>query len=379
MLSLRRIAVSLLTGGLLLLLLTGLSLRAAAEESGEESFWYIPQVTKQVDSLQEPYFYAPLLSMTHTVIREDGTVSYSGTCCPRVFRMILPLQQPGSGEKPWVSVPAYCTDAATDIRENARYRLENLEEGGSLDEETAGKLRAVLSQSFPRKSVRAIQARANAWLRRQGLPLLRDLQSAEAILAAQAAVWKLTGNGNDTIRSLYSGTMELTEEDFQLLLSRTTVDEPSTQVETDSTASNVESLFSYLCNLPPEEPGNALVSVRTFREAVYSARRETEGTFTVSVRVSLDMESDFRDCLTIRASCEDQCLSRRITGGGEYDFTFQGLSRETAVTVEILGKQYANDVYLFAAEQGDSQPLAGFYTGMVPVQTGVVLTGGEAG
>ena len=75
MLSLRRIAFSLLTGILLLLLLTGLSLRAAAEEGLEGFFWIIPQGLEAPDLPREPYFYAPLLSMTHTSVREDGTVS----------------------------------------------------------------------------------------------------------------------------------------------------------------------------------------------------------------------------------------------------------------------------------------------------------------
>lgn len=373
MLSLRRIAFSLLTGILLLLLLTGLSLRAAAEEGVEGFFWIIPQGLEAPDLPREPYFYAPLLSMTHTSVREDGTVSYSGTCCPRVFQLILPGKS-GIGEKPYGSAAAYCIDAAMDIRDNARYRLGNLEDSGCFDEETAGKIRAVLVQSFPQKNVRAIQARANVWLRRHGLPQIQDLQSAEAILAAQAAIWKLTGKDQYLIQALYSGTMEPTAADLWAMLDKTAVDEPSLCAETAFTASNVESLFSYLCNLPPEGGRNALVSVGTFRETVFTSQREENGTLTVTARVMVEWEPDFRDRLTIVASCGDQFRQQELTQTGEYIFTFSGLPDGASVTAEISGEQYANDVYLFAPEYADSQPMAGFYSGMVPVQCRMVIT-----
>ena len=383
MLSLRRIAISLLAGVLLFFLLMELSLTAAAEweESRTGGFPFVSRRSEWECQASEPYYYAPLLSLSHSIARHDGTAYNSGTCCPKVFRLLTTTESSPAGEKPTISIAVYCIDAGMDIQENVSYRAVNLEDGTGLDEDTAGKIRAILTQSFPRKNVRAIQARANAWLRCQGLPQIRNLQSAEAILATQAAIWTLTGGEGDTIHSLYSGQMPMEQRDLQILLGKTAEDDTSMQRETAYTAANVESLFRYFCSLAPEEPRCELLPGKVFQRPVCTIQEQRKETSTVTVHFFLDLKTNFRSRLVLSASCDGEIQSRTVSEAGEYEFVFQSRSENPEIILELTGEQYTNDVYLFLSEQIESQAFAGFSSGMVPVhsQTVLQIAGAEQG
>lgn len=235
----------------------------------------------------------------------------------------------------------YSPDISADTQENTSFRRIDLEEAPGLDRAAAGKIRAIVLHSYPQKNVVAIQARANSWLRGQGLPEIVDLRSGEAIRAAQLAVWELTG------ADPYLGGGEDLEE-------------------TENTTQNMESLRAYLSSLDGVEPKYDTVSDASLENATYSAAGEEDGTYTVTVTVTVNTTVGPKDALTIRAVCADQEQSEQIANAGKFSFSFNGLSALEEVQLEISGDQCGGDVYLFDRE-GEQEALVGYDDRMLPV------------
>lgn len=289
---------------------------------------------------ETPCYCISPFSMDHTVTGEGGAAVYSGVCYPRVFRLT-------SGE---TSLPVYSLDPAVGVRQEATYVRKNLED--AWDQETAGRLRAVVLHTFPWVSLPDLQTQANAWLRKQGLPELRELQSGEAVLATQAALWNIVGGEGETIHSLYAGVVENPD-----VLGDAVVESMAYQQPTSHTAENVESLYTYLCTLPGEAVRGDVACASSLEAPTYSWVHTQEG-YTLTVLVTVNTAVGPQDNLCLTAICGDQVQSQMVTQPGGEQFVFQGMERVQPVTLRLTGEQWGGDVYLFTGE--DAQPFIGY-------------------
>ncbi len=318
----------------------------------------------------KPYCFVTPFAVNHTILRENGTQYYSGISAPQIFRLVNTQEDGGS------PVAAYCADASARIRSGESYRRINLEDSSYFSDTVAGKLRAIVRQAYPQREIEDIQTAANLWLHARELPEIQELQSGEAILAAQIAIWKLTASSGYTVHALYGGVMDLTGYSGSV----TSLQELN-QHPTGYTAGNIESLYTYFCNLEPAAPAAVLVSDASITRTVYTCGMSPEGSYTASVTVDVSVSLGEEDALTLTAACGDQRQEQPLTGSGMYTFTFTELPERSAVNLEIKGMQYGEDVFLFdgEGERESTQTLLGWHSGKLPVSCQRTLTPIPAG
>ena len=363
---------------LTLVSLSGLTTAASAEET--ETVPYTDSyVLNYSDSdlagayaYTQPFMYVSPFMVGQTATKDDGSTASSGNGVAVIFNLINTTKLADGGDGLYASIPAYCTDVITGIRTDTTYRRINLEDSTYYVGWAAGKVRAVVLNSFPYKDLEAVQTRANSWLRGQGLPEITQLQTGEAILATQIAIWKLANADHYTINQHFSEMMSMSDS----MLARTIYTDVSAETESEYTSQNVESLFEYLCNLDAESPRYDAVSEASLEKPVYTAVKESDGTYTVTVKVSVNTTVGESDTLTLSATCGDLIENQSVNAAGEYMFTFQGLADREEVKVEINGYQCGGDVYLFdtLGERDASQTLVGYDDSILPVHGEITVT-----
>lgn len=359
MLVYKRVAVQILA---LMVILGLLPLTVTAEERTPYVFTYAS------DTCDQPYLYTTPFLVDHTIMNGDGSLYYSGENFPEIFNLVY--------EEAEASVAAYSADAAAGIRGNAGYRRINLEDSTYFDCETAGRIRAVVLNGFPMQTVETIQANANIWLRKKGLGEIENLQSGEAILATQIAIWKLANAEEYTVNAYCSGRTEMTTNGWRSYLANVVNGETARQPMTEHSAQNVECLSRYLYELDAAQPAYDAVSESTFENPTYTQTKEKDGTYSVTVTVQVNTTVAENDCLVLRAVCGEQVQSRSVMSAGEYSFTFTGLADRMAVNLQISGWQGGGDVYLFDAEgeRSSAQTLVGYDNSRLPVCAESVVT-----
>lgn len=359
--------------------LSGIALTANAETVTETDSYVLNFSPEELTdyAYNRPYWYTTPFTVNHHVTEDDGTLYYDGGNFPEVFNLINTTKLEETGEAAYASILAYCTDASTGTVKNTSYRRINLEDSTYYENGVAGKIRAVYLKGFPNLEVAAIQESANAWLKGQGLPEIQGLQSGEAILATQIAIWKLANGDHYTINKFFDGMQDLEEDWLGDYLSAQVVDtSTASQQETEHTAQNIESLFNYLYNLDAMAPQYDAVSEYSFERPVYNATRQDDGTYTVTVDFAVNTQIGAGDTLTLSAACGDQVKSQPLTQSGDYSVTFEGLADRLAVTLEINGYQQGGDVYLFDPEGGRhaSQSMVGYDNSLLPVHGEIEVT-----
>lgn len=367
-----KIASLLLALVLLVSPLGNLGVTVSAEETTATNAYVLqfkPDGLAADYAYNKPYLYTTPFTVDHTITKPNGEEYYSGGNFPEVFNLINTTKLGQSGDYPYASIAAYCTDASTGTRENSNYRRINLEDstyaGGA-----AGKIRAVVLKSYPRVDVSSIEAAANQYLRAWGLPEITGLQSGEAILATQIAIWKLANGKHYTINTFFAGMQDLNADWLGDYLSSDVVyTDNTTQTETENTAQNIESLYTYLYNLDPVGPMYDAVSESSFEKPVYSAVKAEDGTYTIKVSVNINTRIGEGDSLTLTAACGEDVISQAVTEAGTHTVTFTGLSDRLAVKLELNGYQNGGDVYLFDAEgeRSASQSMVGYDNSLLPV------------
>lgn len=316
-----------------------------------------------------PYMYVTPFTVNHHITETDGSLFYSGSNFPEVFNLINTTLLAAGGTGPYASIAAYCTDASTGIRENSSYRRINLEDSTYYPSGAAGQIRAVVMNSFPMLDIVAIERNANTWFAAKGEEGLNQLQSGEAIVATQTAIWKLANGEHYTVNKHFDGMQDLREpwlgDYLNHVVDTSTVD----QQETEYTADNIERLYQYLYSLEPMDAQYDAVSDATLENGVYSAQREEDGCFSITVTVDVHTTVGDNDQLTLSATCGNQVQNQAITVSGNYSFTFEELAEKEEVLLEINGYQCGGDVYLFDAygERGASQSVVGYDGSILPV------------
>lgn len=310
----------------------------------------------------------PLLAQTAQAYQENPyTFACTGPACVSPFTTDH-TAPPNSGRtaptlyqltgKDDHSLLCYSVDAAGKLPKDTEFRRMNLEDSPWFSDATAEKLRAIVKKGYPMVSVEKLQEEASLWLRERGLPEIVNLQTGEAISAAQIAIWKLSGGSGYRVDALYSGVADPEESSLP-------------QQETEYTAGNIEGLYTYFCNLQPMSPETVLLSDASITRTVYSAARDSAYAATVSVTVNVTVGEG--DDLTLSAACEDQRQEQGLTESGEYTFTFSGLSGHSPVTITLSGTQHGADVYLFDV-RGEGQTLLGYDDSVQPIYSERILT-----
>ena len=349
--SFKRAAAGLMT---LTAVASGALLSARAAEDG-----YVLHIAK------DAYVCASPFVADYTLTGEDGQTIFTGEDFVEVYH----LTADGAGEQD-VSIAAYSVNPDAEMPEKSGYRRVGLEDSGCFSAETAGKLRAVVQWSYPHKDVNAIQAAANPWLQSHGLPEIRQLQSGEAVLAVQLAIWELTNQGKFSVNDYLSRWEDMTTPGWRNYLKKVTDTDVSRELMTEDSAANVAGVYRYLCSLKPAVPGCETVSDATLQNPVYTAVKEPDGTYTVTVSVDIQTTVGPLDALTLSAGCGGQVKEQTVTEAGSCTVSFSGLMDRPEVTLEITGTQHGGDVYLF---EGENHKLLGFDDSILPVHGSLLV------
>ena len=304
--------------------------------------------------LADTAFASPFLA-DFSVTDGNGSPVFSGSDFAEVCRLTADGQ----------SIAAYCADAAGQLLAGDTYRRVNLEDAGRFDALTAGRIRAVVLGGYPCREVSSLQASANAWLRGRGLAEIRELQSGEAVLATQLALWQLTDPGQFTVRQYVSGWEDMTTAAWREYRNRVADTDMLSQKPTEYTAWNVQALCRYFAGLSPAEPGQDTVSEAALANPEYAALQQPDGTYTVTVSVDIQTDVGDRDELILSGFCGNLTASQPVAKAGTYSIRFEGLTDRTEVRLVLAGTQHGGDVYLF---EGKERRLVGFDDSLLPVR-----------
>lgn len=337
---------------------------------------YSPNALTENYPYQVPYMYVTPFTVNHTITREDGSLYYSGSNFPEVFHLINTAVLAEGGSGTYASIAAYCTDASTGIQENTNYRRINLEDSTYYPSGAAGRIRAVMMNSFPMLDVAQIEKNANAWFAARGEEGITQLQSGEAITATQTVIWELANGEHYTVNSHFDGMQDLRAGWLGDYLQNAVDTGAADQQETEYTARNMERLYTYLYHLEPMQAQYDAVSDAALVNGVYSAAQAEDGKYTVTVSVTVETDIRAGDELTLSAVCGDQLQQQAAAEPGNYTFSFAELPECLEVQLQINGYQNGGDVYLFDAdgERGASQSLVGYDGSRLPVHGELVLT-----
>lgn len=320
-----------------------------------------------------PVLVACLLLLCYLPIRGWG-VTLTEPACREAAPFLVSYRREGQLEQDLACLYTLDWESATILayRESpgnepasGDYTLENLED----TTEAAGKLRAILLGGYPAKTLAELTRKANPWLLGRGREPICNLQSGEALLATQAALWKYTGKCQ--IQNCYSGWKDLQSSSWTHFRKQVKNQESLFQQETVYTQTNVAGLVNYLENLTPVDSQHNLISSLTLADGEYRAMQESDGGWTVKVRISLEDSVRKGDNVTIRAVCAEAIQEQEVWEEGDYTFSFPDLEEPTAVTVTLQGTQQGDGVYLF---RNGTATLLGYAAGPVPVWGQAVLT-----
>lgn len=307
----------------------------------------------------KPYLYGSRYEFKHSYNDPAAgeTSVWTFWNCPEIFNLVN--TENGS------SIAAYCTDADSNTRGNTGYRRINLEDSTYHVSGAAQKLRTILLNTFPRKTVAEVQAAAVA----AGYDV-QELAQGELISATQQAIWETTHGDKYTVDEHSTGLrgMGSYEEDEFIY-------PESLEAElTDYTASNMENLYQYFLSLPGTPAMNDAVSEYTFEDVSYAAEKQN-GSYTITVTFTVNTTVDAGDSLTLRATCGSQAKTEALQTGAN-TVTFTGMAAQDPVKLEITGYEQGGDVYLFDAvgDRAFSQSMIGYDDSKLPVY-GTVTAG----
>lgn len=230
-------------------------------------------------------------------------------------------------------------DAAADS-----YRRINLEDG--TDE--ADQLRAVILGGYPQLGAESLAVRANVWLRGKGLPEITHLQTGEALLATQIAVWEIAqpdfsvedygSRWKDLDSTSWAGYREQGTDSVLLL-----------QEPTEYTSWNVEGLCRYLCSLPPVQAKKVTASDGVLTDLYYRGTKQAD-TYTISAKATVSVDISPGDSLTLTAACGECIQEQKVEKGGTYEFVFEGQPDKYPVELTLAGTQRGGDVYFYQSQ-----------------------------
>ena len=350
---------------------------ASAEETYQATDAYVLNFSNQSIAGYEDYDNKRLYGSpyrTDIFVTEGDTLSHWGWCTGCVLNMINTTKLAQGGEGAYASIGVYCVDAVTDGVTGYDYRRVNLEDATYFSDEVAGRIRAIITASFPHQNdMEALANEVNAWIEAEnnGLTPVANLNYAEAISATQSVIWTLTNNGR-LDETVYAGIDPNTYPDNQIVFT-----ESMDFTKSDNTASNIQALALYLNDLAPMAPKTTVMSENAFSNASVDFVQEADGTYTATVTVTVTAEVGGKTDLDIVAVADGAVseVKKVLNGENTYELTITGLAHKCDVTVNIDGVQDGADVFLFDPANGReaSQTMAGYDESMLPTHAEITV------
>ena len=351
---------------------------------------------------QSRFYFSPYRMDIH--VTEDETTGEMGNwdwCTASVYNVINQSKidpENTDPDTPYASIPAYCVDAIIDGRNSHSYQRVNLEDSTYFDDDVAGRVRAIIMNSFPKVTdMEQITTAVNEWIEENGLSdvyaEVKDLNFYEVISATQCVIWTITNNGkldDDDTDDWYGDEDKLlayngyagydTEFDEEWYNKNCIYD--LTGYENGSnvtTPNNINAVARWLEALEPmAAPENGkLISDGAFEDVNVERKMESDGTYTVTVSATVNAEVGEGDNLTLTVVIDDKIAAQEtvVDGSKVYEFTLTGVGVDSDMKMAIDGTQTAADVYLFDPIGGRevSQTMAGYDSSEIPVHAEVVL------
>jgi len=265
------------------------------------------------------------------------------------------------GETESRAVAVYNMDGVVAFAgEGSGYRIVNPEEAEWFGLDEGGRLRAVIMNSFPYRSVEEIEKAANSCL---GEGSVRSLSQGEVLTATQQAIWMIGNGERFYVDRNYVSIRGTAHYDLSEFVWPESITECR---ESEYTWQNIENVYRYLLALEPMEPLAPVVTQKTVQNLKCHARLRDDGTYTVTVGYDLYTGVSETDDLTVTVSCGGQLHQEKYRQGSR-ECIFTGITDLPPVTVTVSGYDVCGDVYLFVSDDGLSAPLIGYDRGSVPV------------
>lgn len=330
------------------------------------------------------YFSPYRTNIWVTADEETGEMENWNWCTASVMNMIntSKIGTVENADGPYASIPVYCVDAITDGIAGYNYQRINLEDSAYFDDEAAGRIRAVIMNSFPYVTdMEVIEDAVNQWISGNGLgdsySQVQNLNYYEVISAVQSVIWTITNDGylEDNAYAGYNGySSRYTAEWYA---KECLYDLGGYTAETEDNSNNINAVARYLESLEPMAPRNSLVSEASFDSTAVSRSVEADGTMTVTVtaQVTASVYGDTALSLTAVADGKAAETTPVLDGTNEYQLTLEGLTENSEIRLAIDGVQTAADVFLFDPLNGRdaSQSMAGYDTSTLPVHAETVI------
>ncbi|MBR6825897.1 MAG: thioester domain-containing protein, partial [Oscillospiraceae bacterium] len=284
-------------------------------------------------------------------------------------------------------IPAYCSDITVLANPNYAYRRMNLEDS-TFSAGAAGQIRSIVVNGFyimPIKgeSDEAHAARVARELERLGDAAgVVDLTIGEAISGTQSAIWQAAhGTGmvyKDFLHSMYMEDVSdsvkyydmCNEERYNGHVDYNGIENGNAKITTASdreVGGRIQTVYNYLMAQEPMAPMESIVSPASFREISGPfAADNADGTFDLTVTVTVNVRMEEGDALTLSASLADTYHTSAPLQNGSQTLTLKlndvpsELIKEK-VLLEIQGLQSGYDVYLFdsVGDRETSQSMVG--------------------
>ena len=299
-------------------------------------------------------------------------------------------------------IPTYCTDIKVGALPDHRYRRLNLEDS-TYAASAAGLLRAIILNGFylandPSITMEEHALRVEAKLQELGKACgVPDLTIGEAISGTQTAIWQAAHGSRleytDFVRTIYTTKMPSVTKYYNLCneerenghINYTVSTYGKVTVDTECDANinaRIRAVYDYLLSLKPVAPVSKVVSISSFVELADPVfTLNTDGTYTVTVNTTVDVDMAQNDELTLTAVISDDYSTSTSLSDGKQDVTLSidnvpASLIDNDVVLTIDGSQTVSEVFLYDAYGGreTAQSMIGMDASQLPVRAAVIAT-----
>ena len=347
----------------------------------------------------------------------EAELSNWNWCTASVLNMINTTKIDGrEADTPYASIPVYCVDAVTDGVGGYDYRRVNLEDATHFDDTVAGRVRAIIINSFPHiQDMDVITDEVNDWIEENyaidndpetegvqwdtwewkwtdadgeehtaSYEKVESLNFYEVISATQSVIWTITNNGQlaDDVYAGYNGYIGRYSKEWHI--AQCIYSDITDYTETENTRNNINAVARYLESLEPMDPQTPVISEAAFGETEVVFTPNEKGTYTAKITTKVTATLYGDTDLTLTAVYGDKKADGNKAGDsttvkdGEntYELTIENLPAPGTIYLAIDGVQTASDVFLFDPVNGrdTSQSMAGFDTSTLPVHAEASVT-----
>ena len=276
----------------------------------------------------------------------------------------------------------YCCDAEYETKQYHMHRQINLEDAGYYDDVTAQKIRSVMMNGYPYRSLEELQADLCA----ANVPDADNIDEGNIIAGVQLAIWAYSNSALTADYEYFftesSSSYPLLTADWEKTSSRKDLYIP----ESDVRARAVADYLIGLAEANPVPAPQSQIVVSQVEVANLIMTPDENGTYTVDLQVILNGEYDnsHEDTnIIITAVAGSASASITADGSSVYNLRLEGYSQGENVTVTMSGTQYLPaGVYFYEpyTTPGQdirkvSQNMVGINEGKIPVGDQVVLDG----